>query len=170
MNDFEEQHDAWAIARENFETDDGSLPGIEFSNLRASEVHAILTFFHTNGIAESSSPAALGMSRLAESSVEVAARRLKEEDFVSNHCCYSGITFASQQLPTLGLFVDPNSIEIDYRMGPEWNREAVNALFELIAHLQSFCTACVVGSATVEPLPCPASFARALQMAVGDKH
>jgi hypothetical protein len=38
-------------------------------------------------------------------------------------------------IPDLGVFVYPNELALDYRMGPEWDEPRVRVLFELLRQL-----------------------------------
>ena len=158
--------DPWSIARENFEDDDGSLPGILISNLDAKAVRTIYDFFRSNGTIETRNPTIHVKSKDADiplEEVEDAAQLVINGDAYGFHYCFAGIQRASQELPTLGLFVCSDSVEIDYRMGSHWNPSNVNALFSLLASLRALCPSCTIGSATTEGLPYPESFSRALE-------
>ena len=54
------------------------------------------------------------------------------------HHCISGVVAAGVELPALGVFVWPDAIELDYRMGREWGPAQVAGFFEL---LRDCCTA-----------------------------
>ena len=145
-------NDAWSIAYDNFDTDDGSLPGILFSNLRPRSVQFIHDYFRINGTVETENPT-IYIEKLAADvpleDIADPAQVVIDGGSHSFHCCFKGVTNAAQEFPTLGLFIFADSVEIDYRMGPAWNRDNVNALFSFLAYLQSFCTGCTVGSAAM---------------------
>ncbi len=48
------------------------------------------------------------------------------------HTLASGFTFGGVVLPDLGVFVWPDELTFDYRMGPEWGRAQLFVLFELL--------------------------------------
>ncbi len=161
--------DPWSIAHDNFEDDDGSLPGILISNLNSKAVRTIYDYFRNHGTIETENPTIYVESKKADiplEEAENAAQLVTSGDSHSFHCCFSGINYHSQQLPTLGLFVFDDAVEIDYRMGGHWNRENVNALFAFLAHLQSLCPGCMIASASTEGLPFPGSFSQALEIAI----
>ncbi|MEM9808083.1 MAG: hypothetical protein AAF959_22685 [Cyanobacteria bacterium P01_D01_bin.56] len=137
--------DPWFIAQDNFEDDDGSLPGILISNLDSKAVRTIYDYFCTPGTIETENPTIYVESKKDDIPLEEAgnaAQLVTSGDSHSFHCCFSGIHYASHQLPTLGLFVFTDSVEIDYRMGAHWNRANVNALFAFLAYLQALCPGC----------------------------
>jgi hypothetical protein len=60
-------------------------------------------------------------------------------DAQSFHLVFGGIRSPSgKHIPDLGVFVMmENTISLDYRMGEDWNAEAVEGLFEIMALLKS---------------------------------
>ena len=159
--------DPWSIAHDNFDDDDGSLPGILISNFDSKSVWTIYDYFRAHGTIETENPTIYVESKKVDIPLEEAenvAQLVTSGDAHSFHCCFSGLNYQSQQLPTLGLSVFNDAVEIDYRMGTHWNRENVNALFAFLAHLQSLCPGCTIASATTEGLPYPGSFSQALDV------
>lgn len=54
------------------------------------------------------------------------------------HVCFNGIKSPTgKSIPELGLFVFTDSLSIDYRMGPQWNIDAIKGLFELLLKLSN---------------------------------
>jgi len=51
------------------------------------------------------------------------------------HVLAPGLQFAGVVIPDLGVFVWPDEVTLDYRMGPEWGRRQLLALFELLRQL-----------------------------------
>jgi hypothetical protein len=51
------------------------------------------------------------------------------------HILAPGLEFAGAVIPDLGVFVWPDEVTLDYRMGPEWGRQQLLALFELLRQL-----------------------------------
>ena len=45
------------------------------------------------------------------------------------------IDIGGHKLPALGVLVDPSSLVIDYRMGPDWSRAKIGALVSLLKSL-----------------------------------
>jgi hypothetical protein len=54
------------------------------------------------------------------------------------HVVLGSISIENQKLPDLGVFVDPSSLVIDYRMGPAWSCAKVGALLNLLKSLIAF--------------------------------
>jgi hypothetical protein len=55
-------------------------------------------------------------------------------------------------LPDLGVFVWPEEVALDYRMGREWDEQRVIALFELLRRLAAFSPdTCVTLASRVPP-------------------
>jgi len=122
-----------------FECDDGSLPEIEVDfNNRESLQQAFAHFFE------------LGAENVAVNGSYLWLRKeLREEPFAgpgdaalvtngladSFHVVLDSIIVDNHRLPVLGIFVDPLSLVIDYRMGPHWGRSKVGALLNLLKSL-----------------------------------
>jgi len=106
----------WEELREFFDTDDGSLPEIRlnFSDPRA--VTRGLEFLRDHS--RSHTPAS---PEVAESG--------------AFHVVLAGVRSAGVTLPDLGLFVFPDQLALDYRMGPAWGAAEVEGLFALIESL-----------------------------------
>ena len=51
------------------------------------------------------------------------------------HVLAPGLQFADTVIPDLGVFVWQDELTFDYRMGPEWGRPQLLALFELLCQL-----------------------------------
>jgi hypothetical protein len=58
---------------------------------------------------------------------------LAEERF---HVVLRGIHWEGVRLPDLGVFADPTHVELDYRMGSEWDAEVLRAVVEMLTHLR----------------------------------
>jgi hypothetical protein len=58
-------------------------------------------------------------------------------DADSFHVCFGGIrSTRGAEVPLLGFFVeDPAAVALDYRMGSDWNEDAIIGLFELMREL-----------------------------------
>jgi hypothetical protein len=158
-------NDGWEIARRNFTDDDGSLPGIEFQNLLPTRVRSIVNYFFEHGrmtpedstlwhkqlqatvpIGQIDDPASLVLTGVAE----------------PFHCCFQLDSPGLESIPVLGLFVFPDLVEIDFRMGSDWNAENVDSFFRVLAHLKSLAPEANVESAEREGLPFPEDFKTAL--------
>jgi hypothetical protein len=156
---------AWDVAKRNFTDDDGSLPGIEFTRLSPESVRRLVDFFRRHGTITTANATLHDNSREAD----VPLHELNDPVGLvlsgtadSFHCCFGGITHGGVAIPVLGLFVFRDCVEIDYRMGAEWNRDNVDAFFRLLAHLKLFAPEANIDSAENEGLPYPEDFKVAL--------
>lgn len=128
----------WGALLEVFGTDDGSLPDIELDNLSGDEVINGYEFIR-NHADEISSKEASYWSTTKDCDVpfnyeDNPAIQVVSGEAEAFHLCFDGIKSPSGKLvPELGLFVFPNCLSFDYRMGPQWNKIALQGLFELIA-------------------------------------
>lgn len=122
-----------------FSTSDGSLPGIDISNLTGPEVMAAYKLLRVGStvvppdasiwcldpeggkqVLDVDDPAGLVVTGVAE----------------PFHHCLERVTVDDVVLPTLGVFVFPDSIEVDYRPGRDWDAPKVKALFQLLLSIK----------------------------------
>jgi hypothetical protein len=132
----------WSKLLKVFGTNDGSLPDIELCNLSGFEVIHGYNFVrnHSSRIS-SKEPSFWSTSKncdvpfsYGDSPAELVVSG-KAESF---HLCFDDIKSPSGKLiPELGLFVFTDSLSFDYRMGPQWNKESIEGLFELIFIMSS---------------------------------
>jgi len=125
---------------EIFRDNDGSLPDIELHDLSGDEV--IRGYNLLKGFSEKiSSEKAYYWSVKEEIEIPITFNDNPSIKVVSGeaepfHLCFDGITSASgKRVPELGLFVFEDWLSLDYRMGPEWNFEALQGLFEILYSL-----------------------------------
>jgi hypothetical protein len=137
----------WNSLHDMFETDDGSLPDIYILNLSGSTVIKIWAYLRK------SSPYLVGDAcfwhRANEESVPVdavpnAAELVVNGEAESFHVVLHGISSNISTIPDLGVFVFPDAIYLDYRMGREWGVAELDAFFALLHQLKSFDTNAVV--------------------------
>jgi hypothetical protein len=151
----------WSQIRECFQEDDGSLPGIEIDQLSPDGVASIYAMLRDRSqlageyaefwICEQQ--ASVPVDSVPNAAALVAAG--KAETF---HHCICGLMSGGVELPTLGVFVFPTSIELDYRMGPEWNSAKVAGFFELLRDCCALEPTAVVVPASSEGPPDPRQF------------
>jgi hypothetical protein len=128
----------WDSLLEIFRTNDGSLPDIELDHLSGDEVIRGYKFIR-NQAERISSMEPSYWSKLKECDVPFSYEDNPAIQVVSGeadpfHLCFDGIKSPSgKNIPELGLFVFEDCLSFDYRMGPQWNKQAVQGLFELIA-------------------------------------
>ncbi len=123
-----------------FGTDDGSLPDIELNNLAESDVILGYEFIRDHASCISSKePSYWSTSESRDvpfSYMDNVATLVVSGESDPVHLCFDGITSPSgKRIPELGLYVFKDGLSLDYRMGPEWNKEAMQGLFELISSL-----------------------------------
>lgn len=122
-----------------FENDDGSLPEIEVEFSSAEALQRAFSYLFDLGaenIAVNGSYLWLRKERREEPfSGPKDATLVIDGKADSFHVVLGSIKIDSQQLPALGVFVDPSSLVIDYRMGPDWSRSKVGALLNLLKAL-----------------------------------
>jgi hypothetical protein len=154
----------WESVGVCFDTDDGSLPGIEVAHLSSAGVAAVYAMLRRRSHLVGDPP--VFWSRVEEACIAVdavpnAAALVASCDADAFHHCISGIVAASVELPIIGVFVWPNAVELDYRMGSEWSAVRVAGFFELLRD----CCACdptaVIVPAEFEGPPYPDRFAEA---------
>lgn len=157
-------NDGWRIARRNFTDDDGSLPGVEFRNLQSPSVRNLVNYFfqHGNLTAED---ATLWHDQMQ---ADVPIKQFDDPaGLVTSgiaapfHCCFQLQVQGVSRIPVLGLFVFQDVVEIDYRMGSDWNPDNVDAFFRLLAQLKTIAPEANVESADSEGLPYPVEFKNA---------
>ncbi len=129
--------DAWDRLCWLFDTDDGGLYDIRLSGLDEPGLVKAFEFIRSRATI---TPNALfwhtGLQqdqRVAE--YPDAARLVAQGVAEPLHVLASGIEFTGVALPALGVYLWPDEVTLDYRMGPEWARPQLCALFELLRQL-----------------------------------
>ncbi|HBI43818.1 MAG TPA: hypothetical protein DDY78_13355 [Planctomycetales bacterium] len=129
--------DVWDRLRWLFDTDDGGLYDIRLTGLDEAGLIAAFAFVRSRSVV---TPDARfwhnGLDRdqrVADypDAVGLVARGVAEPF----HVLAPGLQFAGVVIPDLGVFVWPDEVTLDYRMGPEWGRRQLLALFELLRQL-----------------------------------
>jgi hypothetical protein len=128
--------DAWERLRWLFETDDGALYDIRLAGLDEAGVVAAFEFIRARSAVTSDAcfwhKGLERDERVADYSD--AARLVVRGEAEAFHLLAPGLKFAGVVLPDLGVFVWPDELTLDYRMGLEWGPQLV-ALFELLRQL-----------------------------------
>ena len=120
-----------------FETDDGSLPDIELTNLSGAEVIYGYEFLRDHSKSfETLNPYYWSNTQEKEIPIKFAdnpAIQVVSGEGQVFHLCFNGIESPTgKAIPVLGIFVFPDCLDLDYRMGYGWSIEAVQGLFELL--------------------------------------
>lgn len=129
-------HDSlWSQVSECFDTDDGSLPGIEVAKLSPAGVSAVYAMLRRRSRLQGDPPEF--WSRVKKISVLVdsipdAARLVAIGEAEAFHHCIAGIAAGDAELPVLGIFVWRDTIELDYQMGRDWEPAEIAGFFELL--------------------------------------
>jgi hypothetical protein len=147
---------------ECFNTDDGSLPGIEITNLSATGVAAIYAMLRSRSKLVGEPPVFWSRSEkqsLPIDSVPNAAALVASEQSEAFHHTISGVIAAGVELPVLGVFVFTDTVELDYRMGKEWGLHQIAGFFELLRDCCAIAPSAVVVPAKFEGPPYPDRFA-----------
>jgi hypothetical protein len=132
--------DNWDELLGIFGTDDGSLPDIELNNLVKGDVILGYEFIRDHASYISSKEPSY-WSTLENCDVQFSYSDNIAALVVSGtadpiHLCFDGITSPSgKRIPELGLYIFKDGLSLDYRMGPDWNKEAIQGLLELISSL-----------------------------------
>ena len=117
--------------------DDGSLPDIWLKDLSDVEVIHGYKYLRDNSERISSKDSSY-WSPVLEKEVSFSLTDNPAEKVVSGeadsfHLCFDGVfNTKGFSIPELGLYVAPDTLALNYRMGPEWTCEAIAGLFELI--------------------------------------
>ncbi|RJS92033.1 hypothetical protein [Salinisphaera sp. Q1T1-3] len=131
----------WNELRNLFDTDDGSLPEIrvDYRDSAATVAGYALLRGRAAGVV---SDKAYFWSKTHDAEVSL--------DFVSNaaalvasgeaeafHVVLGGIQSRGIAVPDLGVFVFPGQLALDYRIGPAWGSNELEAFFSLLGELVS---------------------------------
>ncbi|QEO78839.1 hypothetical protein [Pseudomonas brassicacearum] len=52
------------------------------------------------------------------------------------HVVLTGLHGCHSQIPDLGVYVFPDSLTLDYRMGAQWGRDQIHSFLDLLRHLK----------------------------------
>lgn len=128
-----------------FNTDDGGLPEIEIKNLSKKEGKNIfLSLFESGG-------------KLSDNQrIWVKDSEINCEDFEdlsslydallepSQHVIVEKIQVGASTIPPIGVFAFENEIELNYKMGKEWNENSIYALFDFFKIVKKIAPNCVI--------------------------
>ena len=133
-------HKLWDNLHDMFDTDDGSLPEIHLANLSGASIVNIWTYLRSSAYGVNAGASFWHEAKgedIGIDDVPNAAEFVRRGEVDSFHVVLRGISIGGTTIPDLGVFVSPDAIYLDYRMGPEWRAAEVNSLFALLHHLQT---------------------------------
>jgi hypothetical protein len=131
----------WNELRDLFDTDDGSLPEVRVDYRDSSATvsgYALLRGRAARVVSDN----ACFWSKTHDAerpldSVSNAAALVVSGEAEAFHVVLGGIRSRSVAISDLGVFVFPNQLALDYRMGPAWGPKELEALFGLLGELAS---------------------------------
>jgi hypothetical protein len=130
----------WEELHDLFDTDDGSLPEIELTNLNSSQIGNIFLFLLSLGKEIQPNNATFWDNKLDQersiTSVGNAATLVTEYRASHFHIVVIGISLNGMTIPDLGVFVFQKNISLDYRMGSRWEPAQLSALFKLLSQIK----------------------------------
>jgi hypothetical protein len=132
----------WKKLRFLFDTDDGSLPEVRVTELSSGGLAAVVDFIRSRAAVNADTPfwhRALDREERLDA-YSNAATLVAQGQADPFHFLASRLSFHGVVLPDLGVFVFPDEVALDYRMGNEWGEPQVLALFELLRRLAALDT------------------------------
>lgn len=126
--------------RPYFTDDDGSLPEIELHYADAERLVASFVYLYSlPGMRDMTRSDRLWDLRQERETGFVGpedSRRVVSGEVSAFHRLLEGLRVGDRPLPALGVFVDPDRLVLDYRMGAEWGDAEIFALMRLLAELR----------------------------------
>lgn len=133
------QDSVWSQLRDLFEHDDGSLPEIELADIGPTAIPSLFATLWRRGRDATEGGASYNDRRDGQdkpiASAEDAANAAElvcGQEAESIHVVLGGLGGAGTPIPDLGVFVHPDALVLDYRMGPAWGPQEVTGLLELL--------------------------------------
>lgn len=128
--------------RRYFDTDDGSLPEIEFEFESPEKVVHAFEFLFSCGAVDITAYGGCKLWNVHEDreipfSRPEDARVLLTGDVHQFHIVLGGMSRGGLIIPNLGVSVYPTGLTIDYRMGAEWGDAEIESLVLLLRELAS---------------------------------
>jgi len=129
----------WSELRDLFDTDDGSLPEVRVDYVDSAATvagYALLRGRATRVVSENAYLwSKVHSAERPLDSVPNAAALVVSGEAEAFHVVFGGIRSRNVVIPDLGVFVCPDQLALDYRMGPAWGPGELEALFELLGEL-----------------------------------
>ncbi len=129
----------WTELRDLFDTDDGSLPAVRVDYRDSAATvsgYALLRGRAARVVSDN----ACFWSKTHDTerpldSVSNAAALVVSGEAEAFHVVLGGVQCRSAAIPDLGVFVFPDQLALDYRMGPAWGPQELEAFFGLLSEL-----------------------------------
>jgi len=122
-----------------FESDDGSLPEIDVEFASPESLNEAFSYFFELGAQDVTQNGSYLWYRKELREIPFAgpadAKLVTDGLADSFHVVLGSISVNNHKLPALGVLVDPSSLVIDYRMGPDWSRANIGALLSFLKSL-----------------------------------
>jgi len=123
-----------------FMEDDGSLPEVEVQFSEPSAVVRAFTYLFTCGARNITVGGPRIWVKATKAEREFAGSQ-DSEQVISGvvepfHVVLGSINFCGVILPDIGVWIDPSSLTLDYRMGSEWGQAEIQAFFNLLRQLK----------------------------------
>lgn len=138
----------WNQLRQSFEHDDGSLPEIDLRNLDPAAIQGVFGALWSRGRDVTAGGGSYHDRRDKQTksigSAEEAASLVCSGEADSIHVVLEGLECAGSPIPDLGVLVHPDSVTLDYRMGPAWGPQQLTALLGLLCEIAETAPAVVV--------------------------
>lgn len=129
----------WGQLRDLFERDDGSLPEIELTQIGPAVIPEVFATLWRRGHDATAGGASYRDRRDGQDkpiatpgNAANAAVLVCNREAESVHVVIGGLGRAASPIPDIGVFVHPDGLVLDYRMGPAWGPAQLTALFELL--------------------------------------
>ena len=139
--------DLWKELSYLFKTCDDSLSEIRLTNLSSDGVAAIFSYLQHSCRRISNESTFWNIEAQKSetiTSVPNAAALVVEGCAEAFHCLCQGPTHKQIVIPDLGVFVFDDQINLDYRMGEEWDATKLEALFGILREVKRIDPACKV--------------------------
>lgn len=123
-----------------FDTDDGSLPEIEVSFANPVRLPIAFQLLYDRGARNVTVDGGHIWLKAAEAARPLSgpedAHLVLSGEADAFHVVLGGIVGFDCTIPDLGVFVFPDSLVFDYRMGPGWRRFEIHSLLHLLRGLR----------------------------------
>ena len=128
----------WRDLHDLFDTDDGSLPEIrvDYRDPEGTRAGYVLLRQHARRVLPfNASVSVVGSGEIPIDRLEDPAGLVTSRRAQPFHVVLTGVEVDGTGVPDLGVWVFPDQLALDYRMGPAWSPRELHALFALLLAL-----------------------------------